>query len=110
MAVTSVYNILRDPMCQSYIDGLSDKADKSVVNVRETLATMNIDALSAIKDMLNPETNAPHSVILNAAKDVLDRNGYKAPEQHEHLHGHFTAKDLADLQERSNAVNIDYLN
>lgn len=108
--LATVYNILRDPMCKSYMDGLADKADKSVVNVRQRLAEMNPLALDSIQDLLQKESNAPHAVILAAAKDVLDRNGYKAPERHEHAVGHFTMKDLLELQNRAKTVNTDYMN
>lgn len=110
MSVSTIYNILRDPLCKSYMNGLSDKADTRVVNVREKLAEMNGAALEAISDLLDKDTSAPHSVILNAAKDVLDRNGYKAPEQHNHAHAVFTADDLKELTDRANAIDVDYMN
>jgi hypothetical protein len=99
----TVYNILRDPMCKSYMNGLSDRADKSVINVREKLATMSEAALDTIADLIdrNNSETTPAAVRLGAAKDVLDRNGHKAPEKHEHIVGHFTTKDLLELQERA---------
>ena len=108
--ITTVYSILRDPMCKAYMNGLADKADKTVINVREKLAEMNSSALETIESMLSPVTTAPHSVQLNAAKDVLDRTGYKAPEEHRHLVGHFTAEDLKELKDRADAVDISYAN
>lgn len=81
MKLATVYTILRDPMCKSYISGLMDKADEVSLDVREKLVTMNNSALEAIEDILDKDSKAPHSVILNAAKDVLDRNGYKPPDK-----------------------------
>ncbi len=102
----NVYNVLRDPLCKSYVAGLSDRADKVVLNVREKLADMNVDALDTISNLINPmlSDEVPPSVQLNAAKDVLDRNGYKPAEKHEHLHGHFTSDDLTELRKRASSV------
>jgi len=79
--LTTVYSILRDPMCKSFISGLMDKADEVSLDVREKLVTMNNSALDAIGDILDKDSKAPHNVILSAAKDVLDRNGYKPPDR-----------------------------
>ena len=79
--LTTVYTILRDPMCKAFINGLMDKADEVSIDVREKLVSMNNSALDAIGDILDKNTKAPHNVILNAAKDVLDRNGYKPPDK-----------------------------
>jgi len=110
MKVGSVYAILRDEMCKSYMNGLADRADEHVINVRKQLATMNTSALEAIKGILQKGSGTPPAVKLAAAKDVLDRNGYNAPEKHEHLVAHFTADDLAKLKNRSKDVDLTYLN
>ena len=110
MTTHSVYQILKDPICKSYIQGLIDKADTHVIDVRKKLIELNDSAIDTIKDIMSKDTNAPASVQLSAAKDVLDRNGYKAPEKFEHIHGHFTTKDLLELQNRAKEVNTDYLN
>jgi len=100
----TVYKILRDPLANGYLAGLQDKADKVVINVRERLADMNEDALNAIGDLLTLE-GIPRAVQLSAAKDVLDRNGHKPVERHQHAHAHFTSDDLKELKER--ASNVD---
>lgn len=108
MNIQSVYNILRDPLCKSFLAGLSDKADESTINVRRTLAEMNPLALNALKGLLDPtSTKVPASVVLGASKDVLDRNGYGAPEKHEHVHNHFTTKDLDELRQRAKDATED---
>jgi len=81
MNLQTVYGILRDPMCKSFISGLMDKADEVSLDVREKLVSMNNSALDAIDDILDKDSKAPHNVILSAAKDVLDRNGYKPPDK-----------------------------
>lgn len=100
MKLQTVYNILRDPMCKSYIDGLQDKADVATLDVRKELVKLNTHALATLKTLLT-EGNIPANVQLGAAKDVLDRTGYKPIEQHQHLHGHFTAEDIQKLKERA---------
>ena len=83
-----------------------DKADASVINARQELFNLNKPAIANIKDILNCEKDAPApaSVRLAAAKDVLDRNGYKAPERVLHAHQHFTTEDLKQLKERASSV------
>jgi len=100
MKLQSIYNILRDPLCKSYIGGLQDKADTTTLDVRRELSELNVHALRTLKDLLTIG-DTPANVQLGAAKDVLDRNGYKPVEQHQYLHGHFTADDIAKLRERA---------
>ena len=107
----TVYKILRDPLCKSFLNGLLDKADTQVINVRKALVDLNRPAVENIKDILDTEKDvpAPANVRLAAAKDVLDRNGYKAPDKVMHAHGHFTLDDLKKLRERADAVDVDCL-
>jgi len=107
MKVTSIYAILKNSLCRAYIDGLNDKADNQVINTRKELFEMSPLATRAMKDILGEETNAPYSVVANVAKDVLDRNGYKAPERHEHIHGHFTSEDITKLRERADNIKTE---
>jgi len=106
MKVTSIYAILKNSLCQAYLDGLNDKADKQVINVRQELFDMSPMATEAMKGILDPESAAPYSVIANVAKDVLDRTGYKPPEKHLHAVGHFTADDIHQLYERANTIDV----
>lgn len=105
MKTTSVYAILKNSLCQAYINGLNDRADKQVINTRQELFDMSPLATRAMKEILREDSEAPYSVVANVAKDVLDRNGYKAPEKHEHIHGHFTSDDLQRLRARAKEVN-----
>ena len=101
--IQTVYSILRDPLCKSYLDGLHDKADSTTIDVRRKLAEMNTQALDTLKWLLT-SGDIPPSVQLGAAKDVLDRNGYKPPERHEHLSVHLTAEDILELRQRQTAL------
>ena len=106
----SVYNALRDPLCKSFIAGLSDKADKEVLTTRQRLASLESPALDAIEDLLDKDSAAPASVILNAAKDVLDRNGYKMPEQVNHAVMHMTMDDIVTLRKRAQMIDSTCIN
>jgi len=106
---TAISKILRDPLAKSFLAGLMDKADDQVINVRKKLLDLNPKAITAIDDILDKDSKAPYPTILNAAKDILDRNGYKAPEQHQHLAIHLTGDDIKKMSERASAVDVDYL-
>lgn len=100
MKVGSIYAILKNPMCQAYINGLHDKADDEVINVRKKLFDLSAPAVRRMDDILSDESKAPFSVVAAVAKDVLDRTGHKAPEQHQHLVAHMTTEDILELARR----------
>lgn len=82
MAHTTVSTILRSPLGQAYLQGLQDKQHEATLDVRKKLVSLNKAALDTFTRLLDPkEKKVPHSVQFNAAKDVLDRNGYKAPDR-----------------------------
>lgn len=108
-ALQTVYANLRDPICQSFMDGLSDKLDKEVISTRKRLIDLNSASLAVIEDIMKKNSKAPFSVQLTAARDNLDRTGYKVPEKVEVTHGFLTAKDIEELNENSKDVNTDYL-
>lgn len=83
IAISTVQAVLRSPLSKSYINGLADRVEETTLDVRQKLIRMNEKALTAIENMLSEDTIAPPAVQLNAAKDILDRNGYKAPDKHE---------------------------
>lgn len=81
MSPGTISCILRSPLGEAYISGLHDRVQEQTIDVRKQLIGMNKDALSAISRILDPKQKAPFNVQLTAAKDVLDRNGYKAPDR-----------------------------
>ena len=81
MSDCTVSQIIRSPLGQAYLEGLQDKAQSATLDVRKKLVSLNSNALSVLERMMNPAEKAPHSVQLTAAKDVLDRTGYKAPDR-----------------------------
>lgn len=80
MAPSTVSTIIRSPLGQAYLEGLQDRAQEATLDVRKKLVSLNKNALETFERLLDPKQKAPHSVQFNTAKDVLDRNGYKAPE------------------------------
>ena len=81
MSPSTVSSIINSPLGQAYLGGLNDRAKENTLDVRKKLVSLNKSALAAIENILDPKRKAPHSVQLNAAKDVLDRNGYKPPDK-----------------------------
>lgn len=83
MAHTTVSTIIRSPLGQAYLKGLQDRAHEATLDVRKKLVSLNKAALDTFEHLLDKSSRkaVPASVQFNAAKDVLDRNGYKAPDR-----------------------------
>ena len=82
MAPATVSQIIRSPLGEAYLNGLQDRAKEDILDVRKKLVSLNKDALKTFERLIDPKTKAPHSVQYNTAKDILDRNGYKAPDKY----------------------------
>ena len=95
MTESTVSQIIRSPLGQAYLEGLQDKAQETTLDVRKKLVALNSNALSVLERMMNPAEKAPHAVQLTAAKDVLDRTGYKAPDR---LHVDMTMQTKTDQE------------
>lgn len=83
MSQGTISSILRSPLGQAYLNGLHDRVKEQTIDVRKQLIGMNKKALDAISNILDPKAKAPFNVQLTAAKDVLDRNGYKPTDKFE---------------------------
>lgn len=81
IAEVTVYKVINSELGKAYLDGLNDKMQNTTLDVRKELISMNRDALSTFKRLLNPKEKVPASVQFNTAKDILDRSGYKAPDK-----------------------------
>lgn len=81
MTESTVSQIIRSPLGQAYLEGLQDKAQEATLDVRKKLVSMNKSALDALDRLLKTAKDVPASVQLGAAKDVLDRTGFKAPDK-----------------------------
>jgi predicted transcriptional regulator len=95
MSDCTVSQIIRSPLGQAYLKGMQDKAQEATLDVRKKLITLNASALNVLERVMNPAEKAPHSVQLTAAKDVLDRSGYKAPDR---LHVDMTLQTKTDQE------------
>lgn len=82
MSQSTVSQIIRSPLGEAYLNGLQDRAKEDILDVRKKLVSLNKDALKTFERLIDPKTKAPHSVQYNTAKDILDRNGYKAPDKY----------------------------
>jgi predicted transcriptional regulator len=95
MSDCTVSQIIRSPLGQAYLKGMQDKAQESTLDVRKKLVELNANAMKVLERMMDRAEKAPHSVQLNAAKDVLDRSGYKAPDR---LHVDMTLQTKTDQE------------
>lgn len=81
VSTITVSQVINSPMGKAYLNGLSDRATEATIDVRKELISMNKEALKTLNRLLDPKQKAPASVQLGAAKDVLDRSGFKAPDK-----------------------------
>lgn len=95
LSEATVGSVIRSPLGQAYLNGLQDKSQEATIDVRKKLLSLNNSALSVLERVMNPAEKAPHSVQLTAAKDVLDRTGYKAPDR---LHVDMTLQTKTDAE------------
>lgn len=82
MTPENVSLITRSALGKAYLEGLNDRAKEATLDVRKKLVSLNEGALKTFERLIDPKTKAPHAVQYNTAKDILDRNGYKAPDKY----------------------------
>jgi len=111
LSPATVSTLLNNPLMQGYINGLQDRADEQVIDVRKRMAELILPAIEVQALMLDPKRNAHinPSVQLNASNSILDRTGYKPPEKSFHHHSVITAADLLELKNRAQQVDTSYL-
>ena len=111
LSAVRVGQILKDSLLQGYINGLADRADDQVIDVRKKMAELILPAIQVHELMLDPKRNAHinPALQLKASTDILDRTGYKPPEKSFHHHAVITAEDLLELKKRSELVDTSYL-
>lgn len=102
IAIGTVRGILADPLCKAAIEKLNDKSDEHSIDVRRRLSELNLKALNTVEECMDQDISM--AVKLSAAKDVLDRNGYKPVEKVNHSHLHLTAEELTSIKERALGV------
>lgn len=85
---------------QDELAKLHTRADLNTIDIRKEIDELAPKAIRVLEQLLESDGVAPN-VKLTAAKDILDRSGNSAPQQINHLHGHFTSDDLRDIKERA---------
>lgn len=100
MPLTTVRNILADPLLKSHVASLEDASDKQVVDARKVLADGAVRAAEKVVSLID---SYDEKVGLSAARDVLDRSGYNPKQQfeHRHLHAHLSREDIEELKSRA---------
>lgn len=96
----TVSGILRDPLCQAYIQSLQDRADDYVVDVRKKLSQMTANAVDVLNRLTTSE-GVSDAVALRASQDILDRSGFKPVNRQEVVTAHLTKEDLMEMKERA---------
>lgn len=101
-----VSSIRNSPVVQEQLKLMQTKADDEVISIKEEVSKLAPRAVQLMSEIMNDE-NVPANVQLSAAKDVLDRSGNAAPQQVNHLHGHFTAEDLDSIKSRATKLALE---
>lgn len=97
--LSTVYQILRDPLAKSFLAGLNDRADSQVLATKQELARLQLPAVKTYEELLeSPAT--PATVLRQAAKDILDFNGHKPVEKRLNANATLTSQDISDLKQR----------
>jgi hypothetical protein len=98
-----VSSVRNSPIVQDKLKAMHATANDEVISIQKEIEELAPKALKVMREILeNPD--APLGVRFNAAKDALDRSGNAAPQQVNHLHGHFTANDLAIIKNRAKQI------
>lgn len=95
-----VSSVRNSPVIQDELKKMQADADKDAVDVKAAVKKLAPKALRVMEQILDDE-NVLANVRFNAAKDALDRGGHAAPQQINHLHGHFTADDILEMKNRA---------
>ena len=107
----TVSNTLNSRIVMDKLAILRAERDASSVDVAKAIRELAPRAVEVMATLLDVENNlgVSHSVRLNAAKDMLDRNGHAAPKVIEtrNLHGVFTKDDLDDIKKKAHALAIE---
>lgn len=88
---------------QEALTKLHQKADEEVINIKAEVGKLAPMAVKVMEEILEGP-DVPANVRLAAARDTLDRSGNAAPQQVQHLHGHFTVDDLEQIKNRAQLI------
>jgi len=97
-----VSQVLNEPLTKAYMDNLTERVEDDVLDIRQALTDLAPKAVSALENCLK---SADDKLRLAAAKDVLDRTGYKPTETRLNINGGiFSPERQAELQKRMDAA------
>lgn len=105
----TVSNTLNSRIVRDKLDIMRAQRDAVTVDVATAIADLAPKAVAAIGAMIEKE-GISDAVRLNAAKDVLDRSGFKPREKHEHVHAHMSAEEIEALKKRAVANGLEWGN
>ncbi len=98
-----VSSIRNSDIVQAQLKEMQLVADKEVINIKEEINKLQPKAVRKLQELLDSDKTPPN-VLLGAIKDTLDRGGNAAPQQVQHLHGHFTGADLEAMKQQAKNV------
>ena len=101
-----VSSIRRSPVVQDELKKMQAAADKDAVDVKTVVKELAPKALRVMEQILDDD-NVPANVKFSCAKDTLDRGGHAAPQQINHIHGHFTAEDIIEMKNRAKLLGAN---
>lgn len=95
-----VDRIRSNPIYQHFLKRMEDSANKEVRDIRKTLITRAHDMLDVVLEIAEDDRNTP-GTRLAAARDILDRAGYKpiAKEVRLNINEGFTPDERRSLRE-----------
>lgn len=101
----TVRSIQKDPLFQNHMASLEDRSDEETLTARKILAD---GAVKAAKKVVETIESYDEKLALQASKDVLDRTGYSAAQQSQHLHAHvhLSAEEIRDLKNRARSAGV----
>jgi len=103
LAPSTVRSIKADPLFKAYNDKLVAAGEEEVLDVRRHLAEMAPKAAEKLSQLLNDKSS---QISLNAAKDILDRAGFKPVEKRVNVNADaiFESNDLEEMKVRFQAA------
>ena len=99
LSVARIYQIKSEAIFQAYMNKLEYQAEEKIVDVRREIQNAAPRALQILEQLLGANSE---NVQLNAAKDLLDRAGYKPIDKTAHLNLNklLDEDDLQDIHKR----------
>lgn len=107
MTVSHIRAILATPLAKDHLSKLMDVRDAHAVDISTQIAEIAPLALERVKEMLQKGSGTAPPVVLNAAKDILDRAGYSPVRRVQAMTARLTSEDIAALNERARLAGID---